>query len=412
MASIINSIASKVPNPIPDAINPFAGATSEFPAHPKATDPNAPTDIVWLLDNTAAQDAGDPSKWHYSMVAAFFTRNSGKIGQQLVSHIVEEMQKAGFLSNKAEDAEQDRKRVEDRVLPFFREVVEGRKVEIRVRKVPPATEGEVEGSAVAEHEIGPSDENGVARNDITVDGQFGDGELTRAAATGGVEQVHSYTTYAAPEGWAVISDIDDTIKVTLTDHVAGILKSTFLDKPQPITGMPELYRHMSDTLKRPPFWYLSASPYNLYQFLHDFRDQYYPRGTLELRNASWHNVDNFLRSVNKGTQEYKVDKMEQNIYRLWPKRKFICLGDSTQTDPEAYAEMAKKHPGWIRKIFIRRAKNVVEPGDDILPGRGDEERNRPERFAKAFEGLSKDLWYVFDDPAEVRKQFDELVKSG
>ena len=72
--------------------------------------------------------------------------------------------------------------------------------------------------------------------------------------------------------------------------------------------------------------------------------------------------------------------------------------------------MARRHPGWIRKIFIRRVHNVVEPGDGIIPGKGDEERNKPERFEKAFEGVNKEIWYVFDDPAEVKRELDALVK--
>ena len=83
----------------------------------------------------------------------------------------------------------------------------------------------------------------------------------------------------------------------------------------------------------------------------------------------------------------------------------------TQTDPEAYGEIARRHPGWVGKIFIRRVKNVKEVGDDVLPGRGDEERNKPERFEKAFKDLSRDLWYVFDEPTEVREKLGQLVGS-
>ena len=412
MSSIVNSITSHIPNPIPDSINPFASEEPIFSSHSKAADPATPTDLIWLLDNTAAQDPKEPDTWRVPMIAAFFGRNTGKVGQQLVSHVVGKLQDAGFIGGDPSTADEERKRVEHRVLPFFREIIEDRSAELRVRKVPPRNAANQEdGAAVAQREIGPSDANGVAKDDIIVNGRFTDGDLTRAGVAGGIPHVPAYTTMAAPEGWAVISDIDDTIKVTLTDHVAGILKSTFLDEPQPIEGMPELYWHINDALDNPPFWYLSASPYNLYEFLHKFRDTHYPRGTLELRNASWQNTMSFISSLSRGTKDYKVDKMEQAIYKYWPKRKFVCFGDSTQTDPEAYAEMARRHPEWIGKIFIRRVRNVIEAGDGVIPGRGDEERNKPERFEKAFEGLDKSLWFVFDTPAEVRQEFDAWVKS-
>ena len=327
MPSILNSISSHIPNSIPDALHPFTSESSPFASHPKAADPAASTDLVWLLDNTASLDPDNPTKWKASFVAAFFAHGTEQLGRRMVSHIIEELQKSGLLDKHVGSADQIRGRVEQRVLPFFREVVEGRSIDVRIRRSPRDLNQD-QGTAVAERTIGPSDSDGVARDEVDLIGSFSDGEVTRASAAGGVAHVPAFTTYASPTGWAVISDIDDTIKVTLTDHVAGILKTTFLDTPRPIAGMPELYRDMKNLLDNPPFWYLSASPYNLYQFLHEFRDQYYPRGTLELRNASWQNVSHFLSSVNKGTEEYKVRKMEERIHRYWPNRKVVCIGDS------------------------------------------------------------------------------------
>jgi phosphatidate phosphatase APP1 len=39
-----------------------------------------------------------------------------------------------------------------------------------------------------------------------------------------------------------------------------------------------------------------------------------------------------------GTEEYKADRMKK-IHSWLPKRKLILIGDSTQSDPEAYGEM-------------------------------------------------------------------------
>jgi phosphatidate phosphatase APP1 len=103
--------------------------------------------------------------------------------------------------------------------------------------------------------------------------------------------------------------------------------------------MPELYAFIQRVVtKSAPWFYLSASPYNLYSFLHEFRIQYYPQGTLVLRDNSWRNLAGLLSSLTQGTQEYKVDRIEK-IYSWLPRRKMICIGDSTQSDPEAYGEM-------------------------------------------------------------------------
>ena len=43
----------------------------------------------------------------------------------------------------------------------------------------------------------------------------------------------------------------------------------------------------------------------------------------------------------------------KKIHDWLPERKFICVGDSTQSDPEAYAEMYKTFPGWVVSYLLR-----------------------------------------------------------
>ena len=125
----------------------------------------------------------------------------------------------------------------------------------------------------------------------------------------------------------------------MTSDPIGILRSTFLSPPTPVPGMPELYAFIQETITRSaPFFYLSASPYNLYMFLHNYRQKYYPQGTIILRDANWMNLSGLLSNLTLGTEAYKVDRMEK-INTWLPKRKMICIGDSTQSDPEAYGEM-------------------------------------------------------------------------
>ncbi len=136
-----------------------------------------------------------------------------------------------------------------------------------------------------------------------------------------------------------ITDIDDTIKITSTSDPIGILRETFVDEPRPVPGMPELYKSVNEMLKGDtPWFYLSASPYNLYPFLREFREQHFPQGTLVLRDTSWKTIAGLLAALTMGTEEYKVDRMKK-INSWFPKRKMIVIGDSTQSDPEAYGEM-------------------------------------------------------------------------
>lgn len=135
------------------------------------------------------------------------------------------------------------------------------------------------------------------------------------------------------------TDVDDTVKVTQTSDPLGIITETFANEPRPVPGMPELYAKVKDLLPRDtPWFYLSASPYNLYPFLKEFRDAHLPPGTLVLRDFSWKTVSGLLSALTMGTEEYKTDRMSK-IHEWLPRRKLIVIGDSTQSDPEAYGEM-------------------------------------------------------------------------
>lgn len=156
--------------------------------------------------------------------------------------------------------------------------------------------------------------------------------------------VSSAVSNPNPKRYAIIilttADIDDTIKITLTSDPTGILRSTFVDPPKVVPGMPELYASIVSSLpKDSPWFYLSASPYNLYPFLREFRDDAkFPAGTMILRDSSWRTVSGLLTALTVGTEEYKADRMKK-IHGWLPKRKMIVFGDSTQSDPEAYGEM-------------------------------------------------------------------------
>lgn len=199
-------------------------------------------------------------------------------------------------------------------------------------------------------------------------------------------------------------DIDDTIKVTQTSDPIGILRSTFITPPTPVSGMPELYAHIHQLLTpESPFFYLSASPYNLYPFLRDFRDQFYPFGQLILRDSSWMSIPGLLANLTMRTEEYKVDRMNK-IHSWLPQKKMICIGDSTQSDPEAYGEVCRTFPGWVRIVLIRKVTDIAAVGIQT--------KNEPERFEKAFEDVPRSIWHVFEDPAECRQIIQDAMASG
>ena len=81
-----------------------------------------------------------------------------------------------------------------------------------------------------------------------------------------------------PQGRSVISDIDDTIKITGVGDPQAMLANTFLRPLRPVPGMATLYRQWAD--RGAVFHYVSASPWQLYAPLADFlAAEQFPAGT-------------------------------------------------------------------------------------------------------------------------------------
>ena len=336
---------------------------------------NPKTDYVWILDTTAYQNR--IGRWHAEFVAAYFVKNSGKDLSKVVAWVSE---KIGLA-----DDEEARATVAKRLQPFADQILPAHAIEINLLGL--------------NARLGPSGRDGISSDELAIPGtDYKDGQVASLKAIGG-DATPFTINFAKPKGWAVLSDVDDTIKKTLTSSPVGILTTTFAEEPEPIKGMPELYKHIVQKLDNPPFWYLSASPYNLYPFLRQFRETYYPRGTLILRDASWMNLAGFLANLTQGTEAYKVDRIEK-VHGWFPKRRFILIGDSTQTDPESYGEAYRRHGKWIGAIYIRKVTGVAEMDEG--------KKNDPRRFEKAFKGVPKDVWYIFEDAQELYAKIDAL----
>lgn len=355
--------------------------------NPLAQPANPHQNTVWLLDNTAYQPINGKEQnqsWHVEVVACIFEKGGRKDIGKIVALIADHIGLDGERGGHAEA----RRRIEHRIQPFLDAVSPSRTLNLRAPISRPAQI----------HGLGPSDRNGIVSQTVELGhaGIEGRAFIRPRLHDFGDEPVLMNTTFAAPEGWLVISDIDDTIKRTLTMEPMGILQTTFADVPEVIAGMPGLYEHIDAELL-PAWFYLSASPYNLYPFLHGFLHDHYCPGTLVLRDYSWMDISGLIQSLTEKTQEYKVDRIEK-IHGWFPRRKVLCIGDSTQKDPEAYAEMYARYPGWIHAIAIRKVLDVAHM----------EENNRPERFEKAFANVPGHVWTVFEDPRELYGFVDGL----
>ncbi|PPQ66431.1 hypothetical protein CVT24_007197 [Panaeolus cyanescens] len=190
------------------------------------------------------------------------------------------------------------------------------------------------------------------------------------------------TIFRSPNsGYGVISDIDDTVKISHVLDKKALIRSTLLDEPKAVSGMPELYTKLSQTLKDPQFVYVSGSPFQLYPFLHEFIDSTYTtaKGPIMLQNLTVfdpRDVIEFIASSSDATYKHKMDSIT-TLRSFYPKKKWMMIGDSTQKDPEVYGRIYKRFPDMLLCAWIRQVENAD---------------NTPERFAKAFKDVPKNKW--------------------
>ncbi|RMZ89799.1 hypothetical protein DV736_g2964, partial [Chaetothyriales sp. CBS 134916] len=344
---------------------------------------------VWVLDNTAVKSASPPpgalEQWQAEFVACYFVKGRKDI-TDFVSYFADEI---GIDGQTGSDAEA-RDRIEKRLQPFVWQTAPAHTIEVLI----PSGDGQPPLKRV----LGPANSSGISSHILLIGGNGAcDGQALHVTSPGFMD-VSTNLRFASAEGWAVLSDIDDTIKITGTTDPKWALRSTLADIPQPTEGMAEFYRMLNKQLSNPAWFYLSASPYNLYPFLHEFIDSTYPPGTIVLRDSSWMSFAGLLQSFTVGVQKYKVDRGTK-IHSWLPKRKFICIGDSTQADPESYAELYHNNPGWIKAIYIRTPTDLPHM----------EQKNSPERFAKAFSGILESRWKTFVVPSELTDHLKNVV---
>jgi phosphatidate phosphatase APP1 len=158
--------------------------------------------------------------------------------------------------------------------------------------------------------------------------------------------------------YGVISDIDDTIVKTGATSLLAMSRNTFFHNAHtrlPFAGVAEFYKALllgRNGKRNNPFFYVSSSPWNVYDLLIEFMDlNDIPPGPLLLRDFGL-DADKAGSSDHMG---HKLKEIEQ-ILNAYPHLPFVLIGDSGQEDPAIYYEVVKKYPGRILAVYIRDVK--------------------------------------------------------
>ena len=151
--------------------------------------------------------------------------------------------------------------------------------------------------------------------------------------------------------FGVISDLDDTVvRSSVTDllKMARIVLLSNAHTRLPYEGVADFYRSLQFGPSGEdfnPIFYVSSSPWNLYDMLEDFLDVHgVPAGPLFLKDWSPTTIRDHDR--------HKLGVI-RTLLATYPDLPFVLIGDSGERDPEIYRRIVREYPGRVRAIYIR-----------------------------------------------------------
>lgn len=161
--------------------------------------------------------------------------------------------------------------------------------------------------------------------------------------------------------YAFVSDIDDTVMVSHSATILKRLRELFIKNPRTRKTFKNAREHYNllafahTSAEQPnPFFYVSSSEWNLYDYLLEtFRFNQLPEGAFLLNQIKrWQN----LIKTGKTGHEGKLLRV-MRILDAFPNQKFIFFGDNSQQDPYIYTTIAHKYPDHVIAIYIRNVVN-------------------------------------------------------
>ena len=154
-----------------------------------------------------------------------------------------------------------------------------------------------------------------------------------------------------PRGVSVITDIDDTIRLT---GVLGDKREVFrniFSKPYSsceVTGVAQWFKELHDVYKC-PIHYVSNSPWQVFNVVQGFMSYFdFPVSSIHLRQYS----GNLLASFTQPSAERKRPSLV-TLLEDFPDRKFILVGDTGEQDLEAYLSLIPRYAPQILAIYLR-----------------------------------------------------------
>ncbi len=185
------------------------------------------------------------------------------------------------------------------------------------------------------------------------------GDFTYIIAKGAGSVIVPYTNQLA-----FISDIDDTFLISHSSNLRRrlyVLLTKNAHSRKPFEGVVNHYQLLASAQTTAthlnPFFYVSSSEWNLYDFIKEFtRKNDLPNGVYLLSQIKKLSEVWKTGATKHGTKFMRIAR----ILEAYPTQKFVLLGDDSQMDPTIYAGIVTHFPGRIVSVYLRHVyeKNI------------------------------------------------------
>ncbi|MFC5409796.1 App1 family protein [Larkinella bovis] len=173
-----------------------------------------------------------------------------------------------------------------------------------------------------------------------------------------------------PTQYGLVSDIDDTFLISHSANLRKRLRVLLTENAysrDPFEGVVRHYQLLARAGTMPeapnPFFYVSSSEWNLYDYILTFCEKnQLPDGVYLLSQIKR------FREIWKTGQNKHVTKFARivRILEAFPDMKFVLLGDDTQEDPNIYTSLVSHFPQQIRCVYLRRVHKNNEARTQVF----------------------------------------------
>lgn len=162
--------------------------------------------------------------------------------------------------------------------------------------------------------------------------------------------------------YAIISDIDDTFLISYSSNLRKRLYVLLTENAytrKPFEGVVNHYKALAYagtvSAEPNPFFYISSSEWNLYDYIRDFAEKNELPGGIFLLSQLKRFSEMWKTGQNRhATKFFRITR----VLEAFPAQDFILLGDDSQQDPVIYASVVEHFPDQVKAVYLRNIHHM------------------------------------------------------